>query len=44
VDRVRNRLAQNKKPPLENVLIASLRPALNENLAAQRFGWLDALA
>ena len=44
VDRVRNRLAQYKKPPLEHGLVLDMRAALDENLAAYRLGRPDALA
>src|SRR2546425_12917005 len=44
VDRIRNRLAQNKKSPLEHGLVLDMRAALDKNLAAHRFGHPDALA
>src|SRR3984893_14547986 len=44
VDRVRNRLAQNKKPPLEHGLVLDMRAALDKNLAAYRFSRPDARA
>src|ERR1700738_3459186 len=44
VARVRNSLAQNKKPPLEHGLVLDMRAALDKNLAAYRFGRPDARA